>query len=82
MTLAVMTRATLGHTGRPIETDVATLAIYLLVTGGALLRVATPFFPAHFLALLIAGGTAWSLAFALFVFRYGPVLLITRTGRQ
>ena len=31
MTLAVMTRATLGHTGRAVETDAATLAIYLMV---------------------------------------------------
>jgi uncharacterized protein involved in response to NO len=78
MTLAVMTRATLGHTGRAIETDAATLAVYLIVTVGALLRVAAPLFPAHNMTLLMAGGITWSLAFALFALRYGPMLLTKR----
>ncbi len=81
MTLAVMTRATLGHTGRAIETDGATLAIYLMVTGGALLRVAAPFLPNLYMALLTAGGTLWSLAFGVFALRYGPMLLMARVER-
>lgn len=81
MTLAVMTRATLGHTGRAIETDAATLATYLMVTGGALLRVAAPLVPTLYMTLLVAGGTLWSLAFALFALRYGPMLLTARAER-
>jgi uncharacterized protein involved in response to NO len=73
MTLAVMTRASLGHTGRAIETDWATAAIYALVTIGALVRVGAPFLP-DYEATLIAAGAAWSGAFALFVVRYGPML--------
>jgi len=77
MTLAVMTRASLGHTGRAIETDGATAAIYILVTIGALLRVAAPFAPGYE-TMLVAAGLAWSAAFALFVVRYGPILLRPR----
>jgi uncharacterized protein involved in response to NO len=81
MTLAVMTRATRGHTGRVIETDAATLLIYLLVTVGALLRVLAPMLPDMYLGLLTAGGAIWSLAFALFVVRYAPMLLAARLER-
>jgi hypothetical protein len=42
MTLAVMTRATLGHTGRVLAAGAMTSAIYALVTAAALLRVAAP----------------------------------------
>lgn len=75
MTLAVMTRASLGHTGRAIVTDRATLAIYVLVTLGALLRVAAPFTGEFHLTTLFAGGLLWSASFALFALAYAPVLL-------
>jgi uncharacterized protein involved in response to NO len=80
MTLAVMTRATRGHTGRPIEADAATLLIYVAVTVGAVLRVLAPLAPDLYLPLLMTGGATWSLAFALFVLRYGPMLLTARRG--
>jgi uncharacterized protein involved in response to NO len=74
MTLAVMTRASLGHTGRDILADNWTLAIYAAVTIGALMRVVAAVGGAHQLTVLAAGGLVWSLAFALFVIRYGPIL--------
>ena len=77
MTLAVMTRATRGHTGREIEADAATIAIYAAVNAGALLRVAAPLVTESQLALL-AGGALWSAGFALFAIRYGPMLLTRR----
>jgi uncharacterized protein involved in response to NO len=81
MTLAVMTRASLGHTGRPIVTSAATLAIYVLVTLGAILRVAAPFTGDLYLATLFAGGVLWSASFGLFALAYGPVLLRPGLGR-
>ena len=39
MILAVMTRATLGHTGRELKANAASMVLYLLVTLGAVLRV-------------------------------------------
>jgi uncharacterized protein involved in response to NO len=80
MTLAVMTRATRGHTGRPIVADHATIAIYLLVTVGAVLRVLAPFADELYVLLLVAGGVVWSAAFALFVLAYGPMLVSRRAG--
>jgi uncharacterized protein involved in response to NO len=75
MTLAVMTRATLGHAGRPLSADRWTTAIYLLVAAAAALRVAAPFSAEAYLSLLWLSGLAWSAAFGLFAMHYGRMLL-------
>ncbi|HVC59874.1 MAG TPA: NnrS family protein [Acetobacteraceae bacterium] len=75
MLLAVMTRATLGHTGRALHADGATVAIYALVTAAALLRIAAAWPSAPAMDLLEAAAAAWVAAFALFVAHYGPMLL-------
>jgi uncharacterized protein involved in response to NO len=75
MILAVMTRATLGHTGRELRADAATVAIYALVTVGASLRVAAPWLPIEYDRLLEIAGTLWAGAFAVFLAAYGPKLL-------
>jgi uncharacterized protein involved in response to NO len=74
MTLAVMTRATLGHTGRPLAAGPGTAAIYILVTLAAVLRLLAPLGSAHYLVMLSLAGAAWSGAFGLFVLLYaGPL---------
>ncbi|TAJ70291.1 MAG: NnrS family protein [Phenylobacterium sp.] len=78
MTLAVMTRATRGHTGRPLGADTATTAIYLAINLAALLRVAGPFSGAGQALLLSASGLVWSLAFGGFAVAYGRMLLLPR----
>ena len=74
MTLAVMTRATLGHTGRELRADGWTIAIYALVTAGAALRVAAPLLPLDYMRMIEIAGTLWGGAFLLFVLFYGPKL--------
>jgi uncharacterized protein involved in response to NO len=64
-----------------IATSPATLAVYILVTLGALLRVAAPMVPDLYLAILFTGGGLWSAAFALFALAYAPVLLKPGLGR-
>lgn len=75
MTLAVMTRATRGHTGRPLDADRATVFIYALVHLGALVRVAAPFLPLDYIAALWLAGGLWGGAFLLFAFAYGSMAL-------
>jgi uncharacterized protein involved in response to NO len=75
MTLAVMTRATLGHTGRELTADGWTVAIYLLVTAGALARLAAFWAPSAYTAALQLAGLLWGGAFLLYALRYGPMLL-------
>jgi len=71
MTLAVMTRASLGHTGRPLTADAWTVVIYLLVTLGTLARLAAAAAPE---ALLALAALCWGGAYALFFLRYLPIL--------
>ncbi|HEY8616595.1 NnrS family protein [Phenylobacterium sp.] len=75
MTLAVMTRATRGHSGRPLAADRATLGIYLAILAAAVMRVAAPFVPAAQPLLLVGSVTLWSAAFAGFAIAYAPMLL-------
>lgn len=80
MTLAVMTRASLGHTGRDIVADRTVKAIYVAVTLGALLRVAAPMTGEWYAHVLACGGALWSAAFLLFAVRYAPILWGRRAG--
>lgn len=73
MTLAVMTRASLGHTGRPRSADRMTTLIYALAHLGAILRVCAAF-RGNETTLLVAGATLWSGAFLLFCIGYAPML--------
>jgi uncharacterized protein involved in response to NO len=75
MTLAVMTRATLSHSGRDPTLTTAMQAIYALAVLAALARIAAPFFGDLSMAVLVASGTAWTAAFLGFVVIYGPMLL-------
>lgn len=79
MTLAVMTRASLGHTGRAIAANNSILAIYALVTFGAILRVGATLMPFPYEHTLLAGGFAWAAAFLLFFLSYAPILLGERS---
>jgi len=75
MTLAVMTRATLGHTGRALTAGTSTNAIYLLVFAGAVIRVAAFWLPFDYVAVITLAGAMWSAGFLLFVWVYGPMLV-------
>ncbi len=76
MTLAVMTRASLGHTGRPLQATPATQAIYACVLVAAIARIVAAF--AGAVALLHLAALAWILAFGGFAIAYGPLLLRRR----
>ncbi len=78
MTLAVMTRATLGHTGQGLVAGRRTQAIYALVTLAALLRLLAPLAGEDMLSLTWVAGVAWSAAFGLFAIVYGGLLLKPR----
>ncbi len=72
MTLAVMTRATLGHTGQALTANRATVLIYVGVFGAAFARLCAPLWgDASYLA-----GVLWIAAFAGFVLSYGPSLML------
>jgi len=75
MTLAIMTRASLGHTGRPKQAGPLTVCIYILVNVGALLRVFGPATDLPTTIVLAVAAMSWSGAYLLFALVYGPFLL-------
>lgn len=75
MTLAVMTRASLGHTGRPKHAGILTVLIYFMVNLGAILRVFAPITEFSKTLMLGFAATCWSGAYIMFVVVYGPMLL-------
>ncbi|PWG16698.1 NnrS family protein [Salibaculum griseiflavum] len=76
MTLAVMTRATLGHTGQDLKAGAATVGIYICIILAALARSVSPIW----LDLSYLSGLFWLLAFGGFALFYGPFLLRPKEG--
>lgn len=72
MMLAVMTRATRGHTGRALTASGLTMASYLCLFAAALARPLADLLAAAW--LIEVTGALWILAFGLFVLEYGPML--------
>jgi uncharacterized protein involved in response to NO len=77
MILAVMPRATLGHTGHPLVASRAMLLAWVLLPAAALLRAFGPSVLPGMLPYATAGAL-WILAFGLFLMAHGPMLLRPR----
>lgn len=76
MTLAVMTRATRGHSGQPLHAPTSTwLTIYTPIVVAALARMAAALAPDHTMLLLPLSGVLWIIAFVGYAVCYGPLLL-------
>lgn len=78
MILAVMSRATLGHTGRELRASPVTQAAFVLVTAGAVLRISAPLGLLDYRLGMEVAGSAWMGAFLLFLAAYGPMLMRPR----
>lgn len=72
MTLSVMVRATLGHTGRKLEAGYGALFIFAAILAAAVIRVVAVF--ATNAVLIELAGAAWAVAFLGFAIAYGPAL--------
>ncbi len=79
LTLGMMARVSLGHTGHPLEpAPVMTLA-FVAINLAALIRVVLPlFFPAAYASGMVIAGLIWMAAFGVFVVVYASKLLRPR----
>jgi len=75
MILAVMTRAALGHTGRPLIAPPLIVVSYVLLTLATIVRVSGPVFPEVYLYNIAVSGVLWIGAFILFLVVYTPILI-------
>jgi uncharacterized protein involved in response to NO len=78
MILAVMPRVTLGHTGRELTANRATVVIFILINAAAIMRVAASWNIGWMMILLALSASCWIAAFGLFEIVYGPLLLTPR----
>ena len=72
--LAVTTRVSLGHTGRPLQVARLTVVAYWLLTVAVLIRVLGPITGQNYLLMIDLSATGWISAFAIFVWVYWPIL--------
>ncbi|QKD00019.1 NnrS family protein [Mesorhizobium sp. NZP2298] len=77
MTLAVMTRASLGHTGREPTASAGTRAIFAAIVIAAILRVAAAMAPAVAILLYISAAF-WVAAFIGYAVLFGGMLVRPR----
>ena len=80
MTLAVMTRASRGHTGRPLAASKRTALSYLALLLATVSRPFAEILPDHYHLLLGASAACWLIGFGLFLAEYGP-MLVARTAK-
>lgn len=79
LTLGMMARVAVGHTGRPMQAAPLTLVAFVLINLAAVLRgLGTLLDPAGYHIWLMSGGIAWILAFALFLWVHAPMLVRVR----
>lgn len=81
MTLAVMTRATLGHTGAALTADTGSVVIYLAMPVALVCRLVAASADAPELWHM-ASGLAWFVGFLGFTLLYGPRLLRPRPPKD
>jgi uncharacterized protein involved in response to NO len=73
--MAMMMRSALGHSGRPLVAGPAEVGAFVLLQLSAIVRVlAASIAPGAYPEAMIVSGFLWTLAFAVFLWRYWPVL--------
>ena len=83
LTLGMMARVSLGHTGRVLKLSNAMAIGFVLINIAALLRVLLPLALPNWYNLIIYGSTlSWLTAFSLFMFVYAPILTSARIDGQ
>jgi uncharacterized protein involved in response to NO len=82
MTLAIMTRATLGHTGQTLTAGAGTVAIYGALIVAVVARFAAGLLPELAPPLHMLSGLCWIGAFGGFAVVYGALLLRLPAGRH
>jgi uncharacterized protein involved in response to NO len=75
MIFAFVTRAPLGHTGRPLQASRVTTFAYLLVIGAGAARMSAPLLSASLQRSgLVVAGSLFAAAYVIYVFEYFPIL--------
>lgn len=82
MTMAVMIRATMGHTGRPLIAGHGLTVAFAMVCGATIIRVAHQYGLPWDIDGIGLSAILWTSAFAIFLCRIGPWLVRPKAGRK
>ena len=83
LTLGMMARVSLGHTGRTLKTSHAIAFAFIFINLSVIIRVLLPLaFPQWYNTLVYVSSLTWLTAFSLFMFSYGPILSSARIDGQ
>jgi uncharacterized protein involved in response to NO len=83
MILAMISRVTLGHTGRQLKPPRAMVPAYILILLAGAIRVLVPaLLPAYAQWGIALAGVLWVLAYGIFCLNYEPMLLTPRVDGQ
>jgi uncharacterized protein involved in response to NO len=74
MVLAMTSRVTLGHTGRPLKAARLTVAIYVLWMATVIVRLTGPLAGSNYVLTVETAASIWLVVFMLFAALYWPML--------
>ena len=82
LVVAMASRVTLGHSGRPLRMDRYTVGCFLALQAAAVIRVASELLasakPGWTIPLIVASALVWLAGMVLWARRYGPICLLPR----
>lgn len=76
--IGMMSRVSLGHSGRPLKLKKGFVVSYYLITFAATIRVALGFFPEVYAHGILCAGILWALSFLWFLIYYATILISPR----
>lgn len=76
--IGMMSRVSLGHSGRPLKLAKGFVLSYYLVTLSGLIRVGSGFFPEYYSEGILLAGICWALSFLLYLIYYFSILVSPR----
>jgi len=79
--IGMVTRTALGHLGRPLQTDRSMVISYWLVIAAAVLRLIALLPTPISAGALHASASLWAVAFALYLWRFFPMLIRPRVDQ-
>lgn len=83
LTLGMMARVALGHTGRPLRVSPLVAMAFAMLNIAAVVRVAGPLLSFRYAQPMItAAGALWIIGFVLFLLVYAPILMQARADNR
>jgi len=80
MIIGMMSRVSLGHSGRPLHLAKGFISSYIFITLSGVIRVASGFYMEHYTLGILLAGFFWGLSFLIFLIYYSRILILPRAG--